>query len=71
MTYIPKPDKDDYCIPKALRPITLADFILKGLEKLVKWHTEDIGIGTNLENQHAFTKGRSCDTALSSVVDLI
>ena len=31
--FIPKPGKDDYRMPKAFRPISLTNFLLKGLER--------------------------------------
>ena len=36
--FIPKPGKDDYSYPKAVRPITLSSFLFKGLEKILQWH---------------------------------
>ena len=33
--FIPKPGKPNYAVAKAFRPISLASFLLKGLEKLV------------------------------------
>ena len=69
---IPKPGKEDYSKPKSFRPICLSSFLFKIMEKMVK-----IEVEKRLENmplnkhQHAFRKGRSCDTALVEVVSCI
>ena len=66
--FIPK-DKPDKSSPKSFRPITLASFLLKGLERIVQWHFNETILQNPLSNQHAYTKGRSCDSALSEVVN--
>ena len=66
--FIPK-DKPDKSSPKSFRPITLASFLLKGLERIVQWHFNETILQKPLSNQHAYTKGRSCDSALSEVVN--
>ena len=69
---IPKVGKPDYYDPRAYRPITLASFLLKGLERIVGWYLEEVGVGEKISPyQHAFRKGFSTDTALSAVVDRI
>ena len=69
---IPKSGKDDYSDPRAFRPITLSSFILKGLERVVAWHLEELGIVNKLSpRQHAFRKHHGTDTALSEVVNVI
>ena len=69
---IPKSGKDEYNDPRAFRPITLSSFILKGLERVVAWHLEELGIVNRLSpRQHAFRKHHSTDTALSEVVNVI
>ncbi len=68
VVFIPKPGKDDYSIPKSYRPITLASYLVKGLEKVVKYHIQS-KIEKKLVNQFAFTKGKSVDTAISKVID--
>ena len=35
--FLAKPDKSSYDQPNSFRPISKLSFILKGLEKLVKW----------------------------------
>ena len=71
VTFIPKEGKADYGTAKAYRPITLSNFLLKGLERMVQWYINDNIIKTSLYGQHAYTAGRSCDTAISEVVDHI
>ena len=72
VVFIPKLGKEDYSDPRSFRPITLASFLLKGLERIVGWHLEKLGIGREISRfQHAFKKGFSTDTALSGVVDRI
>ena len=66
--FLPK-DKPDKSSPKSYRPITLSSFFLKGLERIIQWHWQETILRDPLPNQHAYTRGRSCDTALSEVVD--
>jgi hypothetical protein len=40
VVFIPKPGKDRYTEPKSFRPISLSNYILKGLERLVGWHSD-------------------------------
>ncbi len=69
VVFIPKMGKSDYALAKSYRPITLSNFILKGLERLIQWYILEYVITKPLYNQHAYTKGRSCETALSSFVN--
>ena len=71
VTFIPKEGKKDYGNAKAYRPITLSNFLLKGLERVVQWYINENIIKTPLYAQHAYTVGKSCDTAISEVVDFI
>ena len=41
MVFIPKPGKKSYSEPRAYRPISLMNFLLKILEKLLLWHNEE------------------------------
>ena len=70
--FLPKPGKDSYDIPKAYRPISLSNFLLKALERLVTWRMEkdmeDFPINSL---QHGFTKGKSTESAISNTVDYI
>ena len=68
--FIPKPGKENYSQPKSFRPICLSSFIFKILEKMVKEVVERKLMTLPLnKHQHAFRNGRSCDTALSEVVN--
>ena len=71
VTFIPKAGKGSYADPKAYRPITLSSFVLKTLERLVQWFINDHIIIRPLVNQHAYTRGRSTETALSDFIDLV
>ena len=39
--WLPKPGKDDYLEPKSFRPISLSNFLLKGLERLITWRMDE------------------------------
>jgi len=69
--FIPKPGKENYNTAGMFRPITLSSFLLKCLEKIIKAEWKDSFLTTPFQNQHGFTESRSCDTALSSIVDKI
>jgi ribonuclease HI len=71
VVFIPKLGKDDYGLAKSFRPITLSNFVLKGLERIVQWFLNENFLQTPLLNQHAYTAGYSTDTALSEVVDVV
>ena len=48
-------------------------FMFKTLERLILWHLEEhmqTGVGLHT-HQHAFRKGRSTETILTDVVDII
>jgi ribonuclease HI len=70
VTFIPKDGKDNYEDPKAWRPISLMSFILKTAEKLIdKKIRETELIDSPLDvDQHAYQKGKGCDSALHSLV---
>ncbi len=69
VVFIPKAGKMDYAVAKAYRPITLSNFLLKGLERIIQWFIMEYVIPEPLFGQHAYTKGRSCETALSMFID--
>ncbi len=69
VTFIPKVGKSDYAVAKAYRPITLSNFLLKGLERVVQWYLLEGIMREPLYRQHAYTKGRSCDSALSTFIN--
>ncbi len=69
VVFLPKAGKEDYAVAKSYRPITLSNFVLKGLERIIQWFILEYTITKPLTNQHAYTKGRSCDSALSCFVN--
>ncbi len=69
VVFLPKAGKSNYAIAKAYRPITLSNFMLKGLERLIQWYISEYIIKEPLFRQHAYTKGRSCETALSVFIN--
>ena len=73
VVFLPKPGKDDYSQPRSFRPISLTSFFLKGLERVILWELEENVLKKHLlhKDQHAFRCGRSTETALSDVVDVI
>ena len=64
VVFIPKPGKSDYTEKRSWRPISLTSFLLKTLERMVAWHLEVIKKDTVGNNQHAFQRGKSTETAL-------
>ncbi|CAG9829773.1 unnamed protein product [Diabrotica balteata] len=62
--------KDDYTLPKAFRPISLTSFLLKTMERLCERYIRmKVMVHNPLHpNQHAYTSGRSTDSALHHVV---
>lgn len=67
--FIPKAGKPDLTQAKSVRPISLSSFLLKCLERLLDWFLrEELGKQGGLNpHQHAYLKGRSVDTALTSL----
>lgn len=71
--FLPKPGKKDYTEPKSFRPISLTSFILKALERLIESYIKE----TTLQErplhprQHAYTKGRSTETALHDLTSRV
>ena len=72
VTFIQKPGKDKYNIPKNFRPISLSNYLLKGLERIMGWHMK-----TQLqkypihENQHGFRNDKSTESAISNASNII
>ena len=66
VTFIPKPARQDYTIPKSFRPISLSSFFIKTLERLCDRYIRDTSLTDRPlhSTQHAYTQGRSTDTAL-------
>lgn len=73
VSFIPKPGKKSYFTVKDFRPISLTSFLLKTLERLVDTYIrQNILINRPLHRrQHAYTVGKSTETALHSVVNYI
>jgi hypothetical protein len=73
VVFIPKPNKPDYSVAKAFRPISLTPFLFKTLEKVSAWHIEDLALKNKplSKNQHAFKKGSSTETAISQSISII
>ena len=70
--FIPKPGKDDYTIPKSFRPISLSNYFLKALERLVCWHMdESLRLYPIHNKQHGFMAGRSTESAISVTTNYI
>ena len=71
--FIPKPGKGDYTDARSFRPISLMSFFMKALERVVLWHLQEMVFLENPfnSNQHAFHKGRSCDSALSNMAEYL
>ena len=57
--------------PKAYRPIGLSSTILKLGERLINWRLKTTVLGRGIPRQHAFTLGKSTETALSEVVHIL
>lgn len=69
--FIPKPNKQEYKDTKSFRPITLSSFLLKGLERIMLWYLIETKLQQPFYKQHAFTKKRSTESALSEVIDMV
>ena len=73
VVFIPKPGKEDYCAAKSYRPISLTSFLMKTLEKMIDRYLMEVALKQHPihKDQHAYSKGRSTDTALHAVVSRI
>ena len=70
--FISKPGKDTYDKPKSFRPISLSNYLLKGLERLVGWRMDCALAKHPLHNkQHGFLSGKSTESAISNTVNYI
>ena len=70
--FISKPGKDTYDKPKSFRPISLSNYLLKGLERLVGWRMDRALLTYPLHNkQHGFLSGKSTESAISNTVNYI
>jgi len=68
--FIPKPGRNTYSGPRGYRPISLASFLLKTMERLVDIYLRDEALAIVLlhPNQHAYQAGKSVETALHQLV---
>ena len=64
VVFIPKVGKECYTSPKSYRPITLSNFVLKVLERIIQWYLTDRVVSLPLYSQHAYTAGRSTETVI-------
>ena len=70
--FIPKPGKEDYNLAKSFRPISLSNYLLKGLERLLGWHINEMLIQFPIHaHQHGFCSEKSTESAISKTVDYI
>ncbi len=68
---LPKPQKERYDNPNSYRPISLTSFTFKALERVVLWEMQESALNKKplSKHQHAYLKGKSCETALTTLVD--
>ena len=70
--FIPKNDKDAYDIPKNFRPVSLSNYLLKTLERLLGWHmNEQLKLFPIHQHQHGFCSDKSTESAISNVINYI
>ena len=70
--FISKPGKDAYDKPKSFRPISLSNYLLKGLERLVGWRMDKALERYPIHmKQHGFLSGKSTESAISNTVNYI
>ena len=71
MIFIPKAGKASYSDPKSYRPIGLSSTMLKLCERLVNWRLKDTILKQGIPQQHAFTLGKSTESAISELVNFL
>ena len=70
--FIAKPGKERYDKPKSFRPISLSNYLLKGLERLVGWKMDLALVANPLHHkQHGFMSGKSTESAISNTTNYI
>lgn len=71
--FIPKPGKSDYTNARSHRPISLTSFLLKTMERVCERELRDGALNTIPlhANQHAYSSGKSTESALHLVVGRI
>ena len=68
--WIPKAGKDDYKHYKSWRAISLSNYALKGLEKLIVKQADKDMINVNI-HQHGFRRNKSTESAISETANYI
>ena len=73
VTFIGKPEKEDYTKAKSYRPISLTPFIFKLLERAASWYIIHKTLDENPLNrrQHAYRAGKSTESAISQVINQV
>ena len=72
LVFIPKPGKERYDVPKAWRPISLTNYLLKALERLCGWKMDEALEAKPVHTrQHGFRTDRNTETAISAVANYI
>ena len=71
IAFLPKPGKDTYAKASSYRPISLTSFLLKTMEKVLDYYNEVNGQVKLHCNQHAYTKGKSTETALHQLISRV
>ena len=71
--FIPKPGKSDYAEARAFRPISLSNVVLKIMERVILrfLNAKVFSLRPLHQDQHAFRRGRSTESALSNMVEFI
>ena len=72
VSFIPKPGKSSYDEAKSFRPISLASFILKSMERILDCYIREKCLRFPIfYNQHAYIKGRSTVTAIHKLTGIL
>lgn len=70
--FIPQPEKKDYMVYNAFRPISLSNYLLKGLDCLTVGRVDQALLEYPIHDaQHGFQCDRSTETAISFVANEI
>ena len=69
--FIQKAGKETYSCPKSYRPIGLSSTLLKLCERLINWRLKSTILGNGIPKQHAFTLGKSTESAISELVNFL
>jgi len=71
VAFIPKAGKATHTTAKDFRPISLTSFMLKCFERMISLHKPTVDPTQISKAQHAYTKGKSTESALHLVVSSI